>query len=114
MLYGTKNKYNCYIKKTPKDDKQNQCESFALAEIVEYVREGPQMSYVTDIAKLYGEKLKQMDAYVPERIHSSHLAQRVIDQVPNLVLKKGNSGKLYLAFANDIAAAAEQQFKLKE
>lgn len=76
--------------------------------------EGTGIFYVTELADLYRKGLCQLNAFVPERIHSNHLASRIQDQIHGLKLKKGVGGRLYLAHDNVIGVAAEQFLNNKQ
>ena len=41
---------------------------------------------LSDLSKLYSSRLEQVGAYVPERVNSTPLKERLLSQLPDLVL----------------------------
>ena len=58
------------------------------------------------MSKLYSCRLEQLGAYVPERVNSTRLKERLLSQLPDL--REYNEGReVKLAFSSDISAALQ-------
>ena len=58
------------------------------------------------MSKLYSSRLEQLGAYVPERVNSTRLKERLLSQLPDL--REYNEGRgVKLAFSSDISAALQ-------
>ena len=83
-------------------------EAIALAELVAYIEDN---AYETvfklfDLSKLYSSRLEQLGAYVPERVNSTMLKERLLTQWPDL--REYSEGKeVKLAFSSNISAALQ-------
>jgi len=59
-----------------------------------------------DLSKLCSSRLEQLGAYVPERVNSTRLKERLLSQLPDL--REYNEGReVKLAFSSDISAALQ-------
>ncbi len=95
------------------DSKQATCESVALAELVSYIEDSrnsddlsqtPTIFKLTDLVKLYSSRLNQLGAYIPSRINSTRLKERLLNQVPDLqAYSEGRD--VMLTFSSDIGIA---------
>ena len=58
------------------------------------------------MSKLYSSRLEQLGAYVPERVNSTRLKERLLSQLPDL--REYNEGReVKLAFSSDISTALQ-------
>ena len=58
------------------------------------------------MSKLYSSRLEQLGAYVPERVNSTRLKERLLSQLPDL--REYNEGReVKLAFSRDISSALQ-------
>ena len=58
------------------------------------------------MSKLYSSRLEQLGAYVPERVNSTRLKERLLSQLPDL--REYNEGReVKLAFSSDISEALQ-------
>lgn len=88
------------------DSSQSSLEAIALAELVMYIEEAarPIIFQLSDLTKMYVSSLEQLGGYVPQRVNSTRLKDRLLAQVPDLCAY--NEGKeVKLAFTDDISAA---------
>ena len=61
-------------------------EAIALAELVAYIEDNAKQTVFkpSDLSKLYSSRLEQLGAYVPERVNSTRLKERLLSQLPDL------------------------------
>ena len=87
--------------------------STVLAELVSYIEETRSNEDVapifklSDLAKLYKDRLQQLGVLVEGRIHTSRLKNRILVHFPNLEAYKVGRDT-YLAFQNDIGFAIQK------
>ena len=104
--------YNRLRSISPKEEEnittQVSLEAIALAELVAYIEENAEQTVfkLADLSKLYSCRLEQLGAYVPERVNSTRLMERLLSQLPDL--REYTEGReVKLAFSNDISAALQ-------
>lgn len=81
-------------------------EAIVLAELVSYIQENRDQSsfLLSNLVKLYSQRLKELDAIVPERINSTRLKERLQSAIPGL--KPYTEGKeVRLTYDDNISAA---------
>ena len=81
-----------------------------MAELVAFIEDNAKQTdfKLSFLSKLYSARLEQLGAYVPERVNSTRLKERLLSQLPDL--REYNEGReVTLAFSSDISAAL--QFK---
>ena len=89
----------------------------ALAELVSYIEDArmdmPAVAPVfkmTDLATLYGTRLHQLGTAVPERIHTTHLKDRLLAHLPGM--QAVNDGRnTNLVFKDDLGTAVHKACK---
>jgi hypothetical protein len=97
--------------------RQASMEGIALAELISHIEEArddeeviatraPAVFKLSHLVKLYASRLQQLGAYVPDRVNSTRLKERLLSQVHDL--RAYNEGKeVMFAFAEDIGAALQ-------
>ena len=85
-------------------------EAVALAELVSYMEESAQNDDIvpvfklSDLTKLYTERLRQLDVEVSSRINSTRLKEWLLAAVPDLTAHVHTNGKdILLSYDNDIS-----------
>ena len=97
---------------SPKEEEnvttQISIEAIALAEIVAYIENTAKQTLfkLSDLSKLYSSRLEQLRDYVPERINSTRLKERLLSQLPDL-LEYSEGKEVKLAFSSDISAVLQ-------
>ena len=77
-----------------------------MAELVAFIEDNAKQTdfKLSFLSKLYSARLEQLGAYVPERVNSTQLKERLLSQRPDL--REYNKGReVKLAFSSDISAA---------
>ena len=88
--------------------------SIALAELISYLEDCRRYTDIrsfrlADIVKLYKERLHQLGEDAPERIHSTHLKNRILWHLPEL--KAYNKGRdVFLAFSEDVGSLLSTEY----
>ena len=95
------------------ESSESSAESIVLAELVSYIEDAQVDAEVmpvfklSDIAKLYQSRLKQLTTHVPDRINSTRLKDRLLFQIPGL--KAYTEGReVLLAFEKDIGVVLQK------
>lgn len=84
-------------------------ESLALAELVSFIEDSrndsddEQVFKLSDLCKMYVSRLKQMGIDISERIHTTRLKERILEQCPDLTAHK-DGREVYIVFSVDLAA----------
>lgn len=111
-LVGLYNRIRQVRKCSEKDKRQESLEGIALAELVSYIEEtrtsddGIHIFKLSHLLKLYKFRLSQLNAYVPDRVNSTRLKERLLFQLPHL--KANHQGReILLGFDEDIGAALQ-------
>ena len=95
----------------PPDD--SICQSIALAELVSFLEEFRSDSddkpvfKLSELSRMYASRLEQMGVDVSQRVHSTRLKERLIQQCPELTSYK-DGREVLLAFNEDIAAVLKK------
>ena len=88
-------------------------QSIALAELVSFLEEFRSDSddnpvfKLSELSKMYTSRLEQMGVDISQRVHSTHLKERLIQQCPELTSYK-DGWEVFLAFNEDIAAVLKK------
>ena len=81
--------YNRLRSISPKEEEnittQVSLEAIVLAELVAYIEDNAKQTVfkLSDLSKLYSSRLEQLGAYVPERVNSTWLMERLLSQLPD-------------------------------
>ena len=104
--------YNRLRSISPKEEEnittQVSLEAIVLAELVAYIEDNAKQTVfkLSDLSKPYSSRLEQLGAYVPERVNSTRLKERLLSQLSDL--REYNKGReLKLAFSSYISAALQ-------
>lgn len=103
------NKYKAYQREQEnvqsQKSSQNELRDIAFAELVSYIEysqtkcEEPQVFILSDIVKLYTERLDQLR--IDTRVHSTHLKEKLMKSIPDLTESK-NGRQVVLTFKSEI------------
>jgi hypothetical protein len=98
------------------ETKDQQLYGIALAELVAYIEESRAESdsvsvfKLVDLVNLYSSRLKQLGVETPDRVHSTHLKNRILSHFPDMQAHPEGRDVL-LVFNTDIGAALREASK---
>ena len=97
---------------TPTDE-YSVCQGIALAELVSFLEEYRNDSddspvfKLSQLSRMYASRLEQMGVDISQRIHTTRLKERLIQQCPDLTSYK-DGREVLLAFTEDVAAVLKK------
>ena len=98
------------------DDHDSKCHGIAFAELIAYIEEKKSLDEnvcifkLADLSKMYVKRLEQFGVFLPSRLRSTTLKDRILGQFPDMTESKLGR-QVLLAFNNDIGVALKRAYE---
>lgn len=100
-----------YVKNPPPGESQDSiCQGLALAELILFIEDSRNndsddepVFKLSDLSKMYVSLLEQMGIEISERIHTTRLKERILEQCPDITAHK-DGREVYLVYSGDLSA----------
>lgn len=115
-LTDLRNRFKCHQQKKLKDDPYASLEAIVFGELVAYIEEAHQNESIipvfklSELVKLYSERLKELDDASEKRVHSTRLKERLLKQFPELRAQQ-QGRDVVLMFDQDIGDMLKRAVK---